>query len=284
MHFIFLGTELNPETKKWFAVDGKELCGSIQKGDKRGEAIVQMINHEDGIAHAESFYNGKKESEIPCVRTLLKNDFSNQKISLDALHLNPETTQLIQENGGNYLIGIKDNQVELLEELASLTKLVKPNKTQIDSPEKGHGRIDQRIYKSINISDVEFDSRWKKSNFQTLAWVERNSYNCKSLVQTQEISYYISNLKIENEDKNELFGSIRNHWKIETNNYKRDVTLNEDKFRTKLTEVSKIIACCRTVVLNFLVKENPINIRAKLESFIDDFSLLVQWMKQLNFL
>jgi hypothetical protein len=34
---------------------------------------------------------------------------SSQKISLDALHLNPETTTLIHENKGNYLIGLKDN-------------------------------------------------------------------------------------------------------------------------------------------------------------------------------
>jgi predicted transposase YbfD/YdcC len=270
--------------KKWFALDGKELRGSILKGDKRGDAVVQAVEHEDRITYGEAFYNGKKESEIPCVRDLLKTGFANQKLSLDALHLNPETTKLIQENQGVYLIGVKENQSELLEELKSLTTLVKPDNTQNDSSEKEHGRIDQRTYKSININNVSFDSRWKDSGFQTLVWVERNSYNCKTKLETQEISYYISNLKREDEKANELFKAVRNHWKIETNNYLRDVSLKEDKLRTKLTKVSKILACCRTVVINFLAEEKLENIRTQLELFVDDFQVLIQWMKQRKFL
>lgn len=284
LHFSFFGIELSSELKKWFALDGKELCGSIQKGDKRGDALVQAVEHKDRITYGENFYNGKKESEIPCVRDLLKAGFADQKISLDALHLNPETTQLIQENQGSYLIGIKENQSELLEELISLTNLIKPNNTQDDEAEKGHGRVDKRIYKSININDVSFDSRWKNSGFQTLVWVERSSYNCKTKLETQEISYYISNLKRENEIGNELFEAVRNHWKIETNNYIRDVSLNEDKLRTKLTKVSKILACCRTVVVNFLSKEKLENIKAQLELFADDFQVLIKWMKKMKFL
>jgi predicted transposase YbfD/YdcC len=232
--------ELDSEVKKWFALDVKELCGSILKGGKRGNAVVQVVEHKERITHGEDFYNGKKESEIPCVRGLLNKGFFNQKISLDALHLNPETTKLIAENQGVFLIGVKENQSELLEELKSLTQLVKPNNVQEDEPEKGHGRIDKRVYKSININDVVFDSRWKDSEFQTLVWVDRNSYNCLTKQETQETSYYISNLKQENANRNELFEAVRNHWKIETNNYVRDVSLKEDKLRTKLTKVSKM--------------------------------------------
>lgn len=284
LHFSFFGIELDPEVKKWFALDGKELCGSILKGNTRGDAVVQLVDHKDRITYAEKFYNGKKESEIPCVRALLNKGFSNQKISLDALHLNPETTKLITQNQGVFLIGVKEKQPELLEELKSLTQLVKPNNIQIDQPEKGHGRIDERVYKSINISDVAFDSRWKHSSFQTLVWVNRKSYNCSKKQETQETSYYISNLKKENENGNELFEAVRNHWKVETNNYVRDVCLKEDKLRTKLTKLSKIMACSRTIVVNFLTNEKLINIRAQLELFVDDFQSLIKWMKERKFL
>jgi predicted transposase YbfD/YdcC len=281
---LFFETELDPEVAKWFALDGKEMCGSILKGDTRGDAVVQIVEHKERITYGEDFYNGKKESEIPCVRGLLNKGFSNQKLSLDALHLNPETTKLIAENQGVFLIGVKENQPELLEELKSLTQLVKPNNTQEDEPVKGHGRIDERRYKSIKISDVEFDSRWKNSGFQTLVWVDRKSYNCVKKQETQETSYYISNLKQENTTGNELFEAVRNHWKIETNNYLRDVCLKEDKLRTKLTNVSKIMACCRTVVINFLSKERLVNIKAQLELFADHFQVLMKWMKLRKFL
>lgn len=280
LHFDFFGIELNSECKKWFSSDGKELRGSILSGDKRGEAVVQMVSHEQRVTYAESFYNGKKESEIPCVRELVKKGFSSQKISLDALHLNPETTKLIHQNQGNYLIGLKNNQPELLEELSSLTQLVKPENIQHDEPEKGHGRIDSRIYKSINISDLHFDKRWEKSGFQTLVWVERTSWDCKNNTQSKEISYYISNLKRSEENGNELFDAVRNHWKIETNNYVRDVSLNEDKLRTKHTKSSQLLAGCRTLVVNFLTKEKLDNMRAKMESFVDDFNQLIDFFKE----
>ena len=280
LHFYFFGIELNSECKKWFSSDGKELRGSILSGDKRGEAVVQMVSHEQRVTYAESFYNGKKESEIPCVRELVKKGFSSQKISLDALHLNPETTALIHENQGNYLIGLKDNQSELLDELRSLTHWVKPENIQIDEPVKEHGRIDSRVYKSFNISDLHFDKRWGKSGFQTLVWVERTSWNAKNNTESQEISYYVSNQKRGQEQGNELFSAVRNHWKTETNNYVRDVSLREDQLRTKYAKSTQLLACCRTLVVNFLTQEKLKNIRAKMESFVDDFNKLINFLKK----
>ena len=280
LHFDFFGIELNSECKKWFSSDGKELRGSILSGDKRGEAVVQMVSHEQRVTYAESFYNGKKESEIPCVRELVKKGFSSQKISLDALHLNPETTALIHENQGNYLIGLKDNQSELLDELRSLTHWVKPENIQIDEPVKEHGRIDSRVCKSVNISDLYFDKRWGKSGFQTLVWVERTSWNAKNNTESQEISYYVSNQKRGQEQGNELFSAVRNHWKTETNNYVRDVSLREDQLRTKYAKSTQLLACCRTLVVNFLTQEKLKNIRAKMESFVDDFNKLINFLKK----
>lgn len=43
-HFVI---ELDKEEKQWFAGDGKELRGSIEKGSKRGEALVQLVRHQD---------------------------------------------------------------------------------------------------------------------------------------------------------------------------------------------------------------------------------------------
>ena len=44
-HFVI---ELDKEEKQWFAGDGKELRGSIEKGSNRGEALVQLVRHQDG--------------------------------------------------------------------------------------------------------------------------------------------------------------------------------------------------------------------------------------------
>lgn len=82
------GIELSDEQKKWFAGDGKELRGSIEKGKKRGEALVQLVDQENRQVLGQSYYNGEKESEKPCLSNLLEaRQATGQKISLDALHL-----------------------------------------------------------------------------------------------------------------------------------------------------------------------------------------------------
>ena len=68
-----------------------------------------------------------------------------------------------------------------------------------------------------------------------------------------------------------------------TNHY-RDVTLKEDKLRTKVKPVSRLMAGCRTLVLEMLNLLNPKNRVALLESFQDDFDELTLNLKALNFL
>ena len=39
------------------------ITGGIEKRLKRGEALVQLVRHQDGAVLGQSRYNGKKESE-----------------------------------------------------------------------------------------------------------------------------------------------------------------------------------------------------------------------------
>ena len=89
--------------KDWYGVDGKELRGSIPKDSKRGESIVQVVSHKNRKVKGQSFYNGEKESEIPAVRTLLELTAGmSEKVTMDALHLNPKTLEQITSSGGSF--------------------------------------------------------------------------------------------------------------------------------------------------------------------------------------
>ncbi len=121
--FEHFGVQLNEKEKQWFAVDGKELRGSIEAGAKRGEAVVQVVAHESRQTVAQDYYAGEKESEVPVVRNLLKNNrLASAKISLDALHCKPETLEMIVSGGGKYLVGLKNNQKKLKKEVFQVTK------------------------------------------------------------------------------------------------------------------------------------------------------------------
>ncbi len=86
-HLLFenYGIRLNQAEQKWFAMDGKEMRGSIEKKAKRGEAVVQAVADENCQVAAQDYYSGEKESEVPTVRKLLtESGLASEKISLDA--------------------------------------------------------------------------------------------------------------------------------------------------------------------------------------------------------
>ncbi|MBA2749352.1 MAG: ISAs1 family transposase [Tatlockia sp.] len=228
--FENFGVKLNGGERRWFAFDGKQMRGSIETGDKRGEVIVQAVSHANRRVGAQGYYSGLKESEILTVRKLLdKSGISSEKVSLDALHCNPETLELIAESKGKYLVGLKENQKELKKqfgrEIEKQSVLFKTG-----GVEKGHGRIETRKYEFYDLLEMEKDERWKKCQIKTLIKVNRERTNQKSGKSSLEESYYVSN---EVGKYEELSEAVRNHWQVETNNHLRDVSLKEDEMRSK---------------------------------------------------
>ncbi len=281
--FDFAGMVLSEQEKQWFAADGKELRGTIAKGEKRGEAVVQVVSHANRQVYGQGFYNGQKESKRPCIQQVLEAGLGNQKITLDALHFIPETIKQIAYNQGIYLVGLKENQKQLYDDMVKVSQNYRPL-SEGQTLEKGHGRIDKRTYKSYDIKDEFFDERWAGANFQTLVEVKRETFQCKTKAESKEVSYYVSNEVVRQGNSKELFGAVRGHWSVETNNHIRDVTFREDDLQTKEPVISKVMACCRTLALTFLNKLKLKNIKAKLEDFADNFDLLIKWMASINFL
>jgi predicted transposase YbfD/YdcC len=234
--FESYGIKLSHKQKKWFAVDGKELKGSIEKGATRGEVVVQAVAHETGNTESQNYYNGRKESEVRAVRTLLeKNDLLGQKISLDALHTKPQTLEPIVKAKGKYVVGLKRNQKELFNQVSQASQEL-PIKYTCSSAEKGHGRTTVRNYEVYAIEAVRKAERWARSKISTLVKVSRKTVEMRTGKETAETSYYISN---EKGKMNELCLAVRRHWQVEVNNHVRDVTFAEDQLRTKKSKSVK---------------------------------------------
>lgn len=230
------GIQLNEVERKWFAIDGKELRGSIETGNKRGEAVVQAVSHTGRQVAAQDYYSGEKESEVPVVRKLLEEGgLASQKISLDALHCKPLTLEIIIENRGKYLVGLKENQKELKKQVTAASRNV-AFLAKLSTLEKGHGRIEAREYEFYDVLEMEKDQRWTGCQIRTAIKVERERTQVKSGKTSVEESYYISN---EVGKYEELAEAVRLHWQVETNNHIRDVSFKEDKMRSKKRSYSK---------------------------------------------
>jgi hypothetical protein len=138
--FAHYGIQLNEAEREWFAIDGKELRGSIESGARRGEAVVQAVSHAGQQVVAQDYYSGEKESEVPIVRKLLNAaGLASQKISFDALHCKPATLEIVARRKGKYLVGLKENQKQLKRQI-SLASEKEAFLAKLGTEGKGHGR------------------------------------------------------------------------------------------------------------------------------------------------
>ena len=107
---------------------------------------------------------------------------------------------------------------------------------RIGTQEKGHGRIERRIYRFYDVLEMAKDARWKDCRIKTAIKVRRERIELKTNKTSLEESFYMSN---EVGTYEELAEAVRGHWQVETNNQIRDVSLQEDKMRSKKRSYSK---------------------------------------------
>ena len=278
--FANFGIKLNKKQRKWFAIDGKEMRGSIKKGDKRGEAVVQAVEHETSGIQSQNYYAGNKESEIKSARQLLKESgLLAEKVTLDALHCNPETLEIIAEKG-SYIVGLKDNQEKLKEAVNEVIERSKPI-YQVETLEKQSGRVETRRYEIYEIGEIEKAARWEKSQIKRVIRVIRERMELRTGKESREESLYLTN---ETGKEKEICQAIRKHWQVEVTNNMRDTTLGEDQLCVKEPTVNRVMAGVRTLVLSLLRLTGCRNKKAQLDRFADDFGYLICWLKSIQFL
>ena len=280
--FDWFELELDADLKRWFALDGKELRGSIQAGHTRGEACVSALAHESQEVVQQAYYNGTKESEKPTVRQLLNDTgLYSQKLTLDALHFNPLTVNAINGAGGVYVIGLKSNQAHLYRHCFCQALIHQAVYERTDVAQRAHGRIDQRSYRCFTLVGSVLAPRWKNAGLKTLLIVKRSRQNLDGSLLSEDVSYFLSNrLPTTQAEADELFDAIRRHWRIEVMHYVRDVTLAEDAFRSGSQAVNRLMSSLRTLTINLLRREKVKNMAAQIDGFIDSFDTLIQFMKQ----
>ena len=263
-----------------FALDGKELRGSIQTGHTRGEVCVSAVAHQSQQVVGQTFYCGTKESERPAVRQVLEQyQLGTQKITMDALHMIPLTLRSIHGLGGFYVVGLKANQMHLHRHCVCLNLFKRPDFEQVSAHKKRHGRFEGRNYRCYSLATSALALRWQPTGLTTLICVKRTRQQTGVL--SEETAYFVSNIEPATQAQaDELFGAIRQHWCVEVMHHKRDVSLDEDGLWTGKIEISRLLGSLRTLVINLLERMNLKNIVAQLETFADKFPTLIQFLTQ----
>ena len=272
-------------THDWVAIDGKVLRGTLASGDK--QSVVFAVSHASRTLLAQAPMKGSKASEIPVVRDLLKHSqLEAHKVTLDAHHCNPTTTAQIHQAGGQYVIQVKENQPLLLTQCQSVAAAAVPLGRH-EECDKGHGRLTTREGQCFDMRALSLAPRWSDSGIHTLVVMKRHTFTLATQKTTCETAYYISNQALSTDpyaQALELTGAIRQHWHVESDNWIRDVTLEEDHIKTTSANQAQNMGCLRSLAMRLLRRFNVKHFQEALEDFADCPSRFEALLRRVKFL
>ncbi len=239
---------------KGLALDGKSIRGTHKHG--RPIHLLSAVYHDPAAVVAQVEV-GSKENEITAAPALLARvDLQGCVVTTDALLTQRKLCRQIVEQGGHYLMEVKDNQPLLKEDIAYLfedppwTRMEKPQEYQrFTSVDKGHGRLERRILEASTTLNDYLD--WP--HLQQV--MRRTTYrtNLKTGETTVTVTYGITSLSPEQAHAAQLERLWRGHWTIENRvHYVRDVSMGEDAGQTRTGHIPRALALFRCMVLTLL--------------------------------
>jgi predicted transposase YbfD/YdcC len=232
-------------------VDGKEVRGAGKHGAP--VALLSLVRH-DGRVLAQTRV-ATTASELTHVPALLAGvDLHGRVVTLDALLTQREVARQIVDQGGHYLMAVKDNQPEVLEaitllfaELPWLAHEWAQEYWQHRTIDKEHGRLATRVLEASTTLNAYLD-------WPGLGQVLRRT--CRRVQQkTGEVSehtrYAVTSLPPDLASAATLERLWRGHWTIENQvHYPRDVTFGEDAGQARVGQTPHALAALRNAALN----------------------------------
>ena len=233
------------------AIDGKTVRGAKDKAGKAPH-LVAALAHGIGAVLGQVAVDAKSK-EIPAVRDLLKTfaDLAGAVITIDAMHTQSDTAQIILGRGAEYVMTVKGNMPSLYRRLKKLPWQAVPS---VSSVTTGHGRRARRTIK------VALAPSW--IGFAGAAQVAQLRRTVtKNGKKTAEVVYLITSDR--DAGPATLAAWIRSHQEIENRlHWVRDVTYQEDKSLVRTGNAPRVMASLRSLAISLLRLDGHANIAA----------------------
>ena len=235
------------------AIDGKTLRGAKSNGKKSPVHMVSAWANENNLVLGQVRVN-EKSNEITAIPTLIENLMLKDCIvTIDAMGTQTDIAEKIIKNDADYILAVKENQKQLLEEIKDEFKFSKNIETDTNI-DIGHGRIETRTCSVI--SDFLFienkNDKWKE--LKQVIKIESIREFKNSEKQTEKATrYYISSL--DNKAK-QYQANIRSHWGVENKlHWTLDVAFSEDASRKRNKNAAQNYSILLKIALNLLKNE-----------------------------
>jgi predicted transposase YbfD/YdcC len=240
------------------AIDGKALRHSFNRGAGLGMLhAVSAWATEQHLILGQVMTDGKS-NEITAIPKLLELlDLHGALVTIDALGCQKAIAKQIVEQGGDYVLTVKENQGHLLEDIQGTVEkaldglLPAEVVGEYTRAESGHGRQEERSYVVIHdVEGIRDRDQWKGLATVGMCMSER-TVNGKT---STEVRYFIGSRRLS---ARKVGKALRGHWGIENNlHWQLDVNFGEDKSGIYKRNGGENFAALRRIALS-LVKRNP---------------------------
>jgi predicted transposase YbfD/YdcC len=248
----------NSGLKRLIAIDGKTCRGSHDAAKQLGPLhIVSAWASEEGIALGQVATEAKS-NEITAIPELLKQiELKDSLITIDAMGCQKDIARDIVDGGGDFVIGLKDNQPKLREAIEThFDKHLELDLEYLqyrshETSESSHGRIDERSYFLTKIPpDFALKKEWP--------WIKAIGYSLRVTQhadgsETDETRYYILSRYLSGKRFSE---AVRGHWGIESMHWVLDVNFREDDSRTRERTLGNNLSWLRRFAVSLLKRHS----------------------------
>ena len=241
--WMWIRTVTSPDGRRVIALDGKTVRGARdhQQPGSTAPHLVSAYDHGTGTVLGQLAVSAKS-NEIPAVRLVLQGfDLKDVVVSVDAMHTQTDTAELITNAGGHYVFTVKANTPSLLAACKALPWKHVPEHTRVHV---GRGR---RVRRTIKVIDAP---AWV--NFHDAAQIAQlRRTRTKHGKTTVEVVYLITSADHHIADPATLAGWVQQHWGIENRvHWIRDCIFDEDASRVRTGNGPQAMATLRNTAIS----------------------------------
>jgi predicted transposase YbfD/YdcC len=238
------------------AIDGKTLrrSGTTDLGPLHLVSAWATKNH---VSLGQVAVD-QKSNEITAIPKLLELlDLHGALVTIDAMGCQKEIASKIRERGGHYVLTVKANQQQLLNDIQScFERAFETDFAGLDhdfyaTEEKGHGRQERRSYTIIrHPPGIRHQDAWRDLCVIGMCGSERTVQGETST----QVRFFIGSKQASAR----YYGkALRHHWGIENSlHWQLDVSFAEDNNRTQERTAAQNLALLRRLAVT-LLKHHP---------------------------
>lgn len=249
------------------ALDGKAIRGACAHGQPTH--LVSLVQHTSAVTLAQVAVEQKRNELSAAPALLLGRAGPGTVTTMDALLTQRALAELIEGQGGYYVMVVKRNQRRLYDDLAlffQLPAIVADDEqcTRLQTITKRHGRLETRTLECSTAG----------ANYLVwpgLAQIMRRT--CERTVlktgkHSVEVSYGLTNLGFDEAQAEHLEALWRGHWTIENRkHYVRDVTLGEDHGQAYCGSTPQALASLRNALIDLMRRHGWTNLADALRHY-----------------